>query len=58
MNKKDKYLKFYIDSNNDNSKILDFVCNENITQDEFEIIVRDYLNELISFRKSSNEVIL
>ena len=46
MNKKEKYLKFYLDSNNDTTKINEFVSNEKITKDEFDKIISDYLDYL------------
>ena len=51
MNKKEEYLKFYIDSNANIDAINKFIKNEGITLNEFNDIVTDYLKELESSKK-------
>ena len=46
MNKSEKYLKFHINSNNDTTKINEFISNENITIEEFNNTIENYINEL------------
>jgi len=47
----EKYLKFYIDSNGLDEKINKFIINENITRDEYNDILNDYLDYLRSNNK-------
>ena len=46
MNKKQEYLKFYIDSNANIDAINKFIKKENITLNEYNEIVTDYLKQL------------
>ena len=46
MNKKQEYFKFYIDSNANIDAINKFIKKENITLNEYNEIVTDYLKQL------------
>lgn len=46
MNKQEKYLKFYIDSNANIDAINNFIKKENITLNEFNDVVTNYLKKL------------
>ena len=56
MNKKEEYLKFYIDSNANIDAINKFIKKENITLNEFNDIVTNFLKELKK-RKETNKKI-
>lgn len=51
MNKKEEYLKFYIDSNANIDAINKYIKNEGITLNEFNDIVTNYLKELDKSKK-------
>ena len=51
MNKKEEYLKFYIDSNANIDAINKYIKNEGISLNEFNDIVTNYLKELDSSKK-------
>lgn len=51
MNKKEEYLKFYIDSNANIDSINKFIKKENISLNEYNDIVTSYLKELEDNRK-------
>lgn len=51
MNKKEEYLKFYIDSNGNLDLLDKFIKKEKITLNEFNKIVTDYIKEMESTKK-------
>ena len=51
MNKKEEYLKFYIDSNANIDSINKFIKKENISLNEYNDIVTTYLKELEDNKK-------
>ena len=56
MHKKETYLKFYIDSKGNIDLINKFIKKENITLNEFNDVVTDYLKKLKKAKKNKNKV--
>ncbi len=56
MNKKQEYLKFYIDSNASIDAINKFIKKENITLNEYNEIVTDYLKQLKKEKENNKKI--